>query len=106
VTRSATDGRFGARGGGGQLAGFTLVVLVLVLVALLVTRGVKSASRTADKGREAKREPARAQVGVTTAEVEAALGRPPATADLGDKLIYRYDGMTIEFLDTRVTDVR
>lgn len=88
------------------VVGFVLFALVVILVISLATRGAKSVSRAVDREQEAKREPARVQMGMTTAEVEANLGKPLAKADLGDKLVYRYDGLTVEFLNARVSDVR
>jgi hypothetical protein len=46
------------------------------------------------------------KLGMTTAEVEAALGLPEAKVDLGEKVLYKYKNMTVEFHDGKVTDVR
>jgi hypothetical protein len=43
--------------------------------------------------------------GMTTAEVEAALGPPETRVDLPDKLLYKYKDMTIQFRDGKVVDV-
>jgi len=42
----------------------------------------------------------------TPAEVEAALGLPETKADLGEKVLYKYKNMTVEFHDGKVTDVK
>jgi len=46
------------------------------------------------------------KLGMTFAEVEAALGPPQTRADLGDKVLYKYKDMTVEFHDGKVTDVK
>lgn len=46
------------------------------------------------------------KLGMTPAEVEAALGLPEAKVDLGEKVLYKYKNMTVEFHDGKVTDVR
>ena len=46
------------------------------------------------------------KLGMTSAEVEAALGLPETKVDLGEKVLYKYKNMTVEFHDGRVTDVR
>ena len=46
------------------------------------------------------------RLGMTPAEVEAALGAPETKADLGEKALYKYKNMTVEFHDGKVTDVR
>lgn len=40
------------------------------------------------------------------AEVEKALGIPQTRVDLGEKVLYKYKDMTVEFHDGKVTDVR
>ncbi len=40
------------------------------------------------------------------AGVEAALGPPTTKVDLGEKVLYKYKDMTVEFHDGKVTDVR
>ena len=40
------------------------------------------------------------------AEVESALGVPQTRVDLGEKVLYKYKDMTVEFHDGKVTDVR
>ena len=44
--------------------------------------------------------------GMTIAEIEAVLGPPVTRVDLGEKVVYRYSGMTVEFHGGKVTDVR
>jgi hypothetical protein len=44
--------------------------------------------------------------GMSFAEVESALGVPQTRVDLGDKVLYKYKDMTIEFRDGKVVDVR
>jgi hypothetical protein len=46
------------------------------------------------------------KLGMTYAEVEAALGPPQTRADLGDKVLYKYKDMTVEFHGGKVTDVK
>ena len=46
------------------------------------------------------------KLGMTPAEVEATMGLPEAKVDLGEKMLYKYKNMTIEFHNGRVTDVR
>ena len=46
------------------------------------------------------------KLGMTFAEVEAALGPPQTRADLGDKVLYKYKDMTVEFHGGKVTDVK
>jgi len=43
---------------------------------------------------------------MTPDEVESALGPPQTKADLGEKIIYKYEGMTVEFMAGKVVDVR
>jgi hypothetical protein len=45
-------------------------------------------------------------LGMSPAQVEAVLGRPKNTVDLGSKRIYIYQDMKITFLDGRVSDVQ
>ena len=40
------------------------------------------------------------------ADVESALGAPLTRVDLGEKVLYKYKDMTVEFHDGKVTDVR
>jgi hypothetical protein len=40
------------------------------------------------------------------AEVETALGVPQTRVDLGEKVLYKYKDMTVEFHEGKVTDVR
>jgi hypothetical protein len=46
------------------------------------------------------------KLGMTPAEVEAALGLPETKVDLGEKVLYKYKNVTVEFHDGKVTDVR
>ena len=46
------------------------------------------------------------KAGMSFAEVEHALGVPQTRVDLGEKVLYRYKDMTVEFHDGKVTDVR
>ena len=46
------------------------------------------------------------KAGMTFAEVEQALGVPQTRVDLGEKVLYKYKDMTVEFHDGKVTDVR
>jgi hypothetical protein len=46
------------------------------------------------------------KTGMNFAEVESALGVPQTRIDLGEKVLYKYRDMTVEFHDGKVTDVR
>lgn len=46
------------------------------------------------------------KLGMTPAEVENVLGPPLTKADLGEKVLYKYKDTTVEFHDSKVTDVR
>jgi len=46
------------------------------------------------------------KTGMSFAEVEAALGLPETRVELGEKVLYRYKDMTVEFHEGKVTDVR
>jgi hypothetical protein len=46
------------------------------------------------------------QRGMTYTQVEAVLGAPPTRANLGDKTVYKYPDLTVEFRAGKVTDVR
>ena len=46
------------------------------------------------------------KLGMSFAEVEAALGPPETRADLGEKVLYKYKDMTVEFHNGKVTDVK
>lgn len=46
------------------------------------------------------------KLGMSFADVEAALGPPTTKVDLGEKVLYKYKDMTVEFHDGKVTDVR
>lgn len=45
-------------------------------------------------------------LGMTMGEVEEVLGPPETRADLGDKVLYKYKDMTVEFRKGKVADVR
>jgi hypothetical protein len=59
-----------------------LYALLGVLAIFIIVRIVKAASRTVDKEQRAGRQPAQIKLGMTTLEVETALGLPEARADL------------------------
>ncbi len=46
------------------------------------------------------------KLGMTREEVELVLGVPETKVDLGEKVLYKYKDMTVEFHDGKVTDVR
>jgi hypothetical protein len=46
------------------------------------------------------------RLGMTPAEVEAVLGVPETKVDLGDRVLYKYKNMTVEFREGKVSDVR
>jgi hypothetical protein len=46
------------------------------------------------------------KAGMSFAEVESALGLPQTRVDLGQKVLYKYKDMTVEFQDGKVSDVR
>ena len=46
------------------------------------------------------------KLGMSFAEVEAALGPPQTRVDLGEKVLYKYKDMTVEFHNGKVTDVK
>lgn len=46
------------------------------------------------------------KLGMSFAEVETALGPPQTRADLGEKVLYKYKDMTVEFHDGKVADVK
>jgi hypothetical protein len=46
------------------------------------------------------------KLGMTAAEVESVLGVPETRADLGEKMLYKYSNMTVEFTSGKVSDVR
>ena len=46
------------------------------------------------------------KLGMTFAEVEAAVGLPQTRVELGEKVLYKYKDMTVEFHDGKVTDVK
>jgi len=45
-------------------------------------------------------------LGMTIAEIESVLGRPEIKISLGEKVIYKYSDMAIEFVDGKVADVK
>jgi hypothetical protein len=108
-----------------DLVGFVLVVLIGILAIFIIVRIVKAASRTVDKEQKEKGaivrrwepswEPSsesqtlfvkEVKLGMTPAEVESALGLPETKADLGEKVLYKYQNMTVEFHSGKVADVR
>ena len=44
--------------------------------------------------------------GISFAEVESSLGVPDTRIDLGEKVMYKYKDMTVEFREGKVVDVR
>jgi len=46
------------------------------------------------------------KAGMSFAEVESVLGVPQTRVDLGEKVLYKYKDITVEFHDGKVTDVR
>ena len=46
------------------------------------------------------------KTGMSFVEVESALGLPQTRVDLGEKALYKYKDMTVEFHDAKVADVR
>lgn len=46
------------------------------------------------------------KAGMTFEEVESALGPPQTRVDLGEKVLYKYKDMTVEFHDGKVADVK
>jgi hypothetical protein len=46
------------------------------------------------------------KLGMSFAQVEAALGLPQTRVDLGEKVLYKYKDMTVEFHNGKVTDVK
>ena len=108
---------------------FILLALFGVLGIFVLVRIVKYASRTVDREQTINRRPAdtpapdgqprsasvqetpatkpkEVKLGMTPAEVEAALGSPETKADLGEKVLYRYKDMTVEFRAGKLTDAR
>ncbi len=89
-----------------------LLVLFGVLGVFILVRIVKYASRTVDKEQKNKQpqtptaKPREVRLGMTTTEVEATLGLPETKVDLGEKAVYKYKNMTVEFKDGKVADVR
>ncbi len=45
-------------------------------------------------------------LGMTIAEIESVLGPPEIKISLGEKMIYKYEGMAVEFVDGKVADVK
>ncbi len=45
-------------------------------------------------------------LGMTIAEIESVLGPPETKIALGEKVVYKYEGMTVEFVDGKVADVK
>lgn len=50
-------------------------------------------------------EPKEIKLGMTIADVENILGPPVTKVDLGEKVLYKYKDMTVEFHDGKVVDV-
>jgi len=46
------------------------------------------------------------KLGMTFAEVESIFGVPQKKATLGNKVIYKYSDMTVDFVDGKVADVK
>jgi hypothetical protein len=46
------------------------------------------------------------KAGISFSEVESALGLPQTRVDLGEKVLYKYKEMTVEFHEGKVADVR
>jgi hypothetical protein len=46
------------------------------------------------------------KLGTTEAEGERILGAPATKVDLGEKLLYKYKDLTVEFHDGKVAEVR
>ena|SRR2546422_4327450 len=46
------------------------------------------------------------KLGMSPSEVESVMGLPISKADLGEKVLYKYKDMTVEFHNGKVTDVR
>jgi hypothetical protein len=87
--------------------GVILFVLIGILALFFIVRLVKSASRTVDE--EQKKSGASVKevtLGMTLARVELELGLPETKVDLGEKALYKYKNMTVEFHNGRVTDVK
>lgn len=51
-------------------------------------------------------QPREIRLGMDFAQVEAVLGPPQTRVDLGQKVLYKYKEMTVEFHDGKVADVR
>jgi len=45
-------------------------------------------------------------LGMTIAEIESVLGPPETKIFLGEKVVYKYEGMAVEFVDGKVADVK
>ena len=65
-----------------------------------------AAAPPAEPGEPATTGTKKIRLGMTTDQVEKALGPPATRADLGEKVLYKYKDMTVEFHDGKVTDVR
>jgi len=46
------------------------------------------------------------RLGLTMAEIQAVLGEPDTKIDLGDRVVYRYPDMAVEFIDGKVAEVK
>jgi len=80
-------------------AGWDLRLLGLAGERLSAAAQTLEAVKGPDKPKEIK-------LGMTVADVEAAMGLPKTKADLGEKLIYKYDDMVVEFREGKVVDVK
>jgi hypothetical protein len=88
---------------GGSILG--LVVLIVGLVLWIVSKSPRQ--EAAPFGTKAGGAFVREiRLGMTPGEVESALGLPETKADLGEKVLYKYKNMTVEFHDGKVTDVK
>lgn len=106
---------------------FILLLLFGVLVIFIIVRIVNAAQRVVDREQGDKQgrlaasvsnappqpapalppgKPKEVKLGMTPEEVESALGPPQTKADLGEKVLYKYDGMTVEFKAGKVLDVK
>lgn len=65
-----------------------------------------SEAATAIEGSPPHEKPNEIRLGMTVAEVETIMGPPKMKADLGEKLVYKYEDLAVEFRDGKVVDVR
>lgn len=106
-----------------------LLLLFGVWVVFMLVRTVKYAWRTVDEEQKCNQqvltgsiafslpeptlisrpevtEPKVIRFGMTPEEVESALGTPQTKVDLGAKILYRYEGITLEFSAGKLIDAR